>query len=288
MGLRSILTALALVCTATAAAADGLGWRVTDPDGGTLYLVGTVHAARPDFYPLPPALDAAFEDAEVLALEVDMSTLDPSAVARFTRGHGYLGAKTTLDQLVAPDDWQRVADWGRKLGVGSEKLKRMKPWLAAVTLVSLEMQRHGLDPGLGMERHFAARAAERGMPMVGLETLEEQLTALAGLTMDTQVAFLESSLATTEEFTASLDEIIGSWRDGDAARLAKVLDESYAGADEVYEAVMRARNIRWLPKVEAMLASDRTHLVAVGSLHLVGGDGLVELLAARGHTVEPL
>src|SRR5690606_37888334 len=102
------------------------------------------------------------------------------------------------------------------------------------------------------------------------------------------VGFLTGSLSTTEEFRANLDEIIGSWRAGDAARLARVLDDSYDDADEVYEAVMRARNARWLPKIEAMLASDRVHLVAVGALHLVGEDGLVAMLAARGHAVEPL
>ena len=288
MGLRSILTALALACAPLVAQADGLGWRVTGTDGGTLYLVGTVHAARPDFYPLPTAIDKAFADAEVLALEIDMSTVTPAAASSYTKGHGYLGAMQTLDQLLGADDWTHVVEWGRKLGVPSGALKRMKPWLAGITLAALEMQHQGLDPGLGMDRHFTARAMKRRMPVVGLETLEQQLGALSGLSMKTQVAFLENSLTTTEVFAESLKTIIDSWVAGDGERLAQVLDESYEGAEEVYDALMRARNARWLPKIEAMLASDRTHFVAVGALHLVGEDGLVAMLEAAGYELEPL
>lgn len=288
MKFSRLIVAVALWCVATSAFAEGLGWRVTSEDGGLLYLVGTVHAARPDFYPLPDSIDAAFAEADVLALEVDMRTVTPAAAQRYTDGHGYLGAMQSLDQLLGPADWQRVVDWGRRLGVPSNTLKRMKPWLAAITLAALEMQHVGLDPALGMERHFTARANERGMPLAGLETLAEQLGALSGLSMPTQVSFLKSSLTTTEVFEETLANIIEAWATGDTERLAAVLDESYEGADEVYAALMVARNARWLPKIEAMLASDRTHFVAVGALHLVGEDGLVELLAARGYELEPL
>ena len=37
-----------------------------------------------------------------------------------------------------------------------------------------------------------------------------------------------------------------------------------------------------------MLADERVHFVAVGSLHLVGEDGLLALLTARGYRVERL
>ena len=164
----------------------------------------------------------------------------------------------------------------------------MQPWLATVTLVSLEMRRLGLDPELGLERHFAKQADARGMPIAELETLDEQLSALAGPSLPTQVTFLRQALTTPDEFEAAVEQIVGAWRTGDADAMARILAESYVGADEVYAALMHDRNHRWLPELERMLADERVHFVAVGSLHLVGEDGLLALLTARGYRVERL
>jgi uncharacterized protein YbaP (TraB family) len=41
-------------------------------------------------------------------------------------------------------------------------------------------------------------------------------------------------------------------------------------------------------RMESMMRDGKSYLFAVGSLHLVGPDGLVELLRARGYTVTQL
>jgi uncharacterized protein YbaP (TraB family) len=46
------------------------------------------------------------------------------------------------------------------------------------------------------------------------------------------------------------------------------------------------RNLAWMPPIEGLLAGDSDTMVVVGSLHLVGEDGLVNLLRKRGYRVE--
>lgn len=285
--IRAIITAL-LLFVATTANASGLAWRVTTADGACLYLVGTVHAARPDFYPLPAYITDAFDEAAVLVMEVDTTAVDPAAAARFGRDNGTLTDGRTLEDLLGTKDWRRTSEWARQLGVPQHRLSRMRPWLAAVTLVSLEIRRMGLDSALGMEMHLATRAVERDMPIVELETLVEQLSALSNLSLKAETAFLKQSLTTPEEFESSVNTIVDSWLAGDADAMRIVLEDSYEDAQEVYDAVMRARNLRWLPAIERMLASDQVHFVAVGALHMVGEDGLVRLLEERGYNVERL
>lgn len=284
---RAIITAL-LLLVATVADASGLAWRVTAPTGGHLFLVGTVHAARPDFYPLPAHITNAFGAADTLVVEVDTTAVDPAAAARFGRDFGTLTDGRTLEDILGTDDWRRASEWGRQLGVPLHRLSRMRPWLAAVTLVSLEIRRAGLDASLGMEMHFTSRAVERNMPIVELETLAEQLSALSNLSPAAETEFLQQSLTTPDEFAASVNNIVDSWIAGDTDAMQRVLEDSYEGADEIYDAVMRARNNRWLPAIEQMLNSDQVHFVAVGALHMVGEDGLVRLLEERGYSVERL
>ncbi len=288
MNLRPMITALVLCALATPVSAAGLGWEVTADDGRTLYLVGTLHAARESLYPLPESVQRAFADAEALVLEVDTRHVDPAEAARIARDRGRMLQGHTLRDLVSSDAWSRVLAWAHRLGIPERNMLAMQPWLAAVTLVALEMRRIGLDPALGMEHHFATLADERGIPIAELESLAEQLEMLANLSESTQVAFLDHSLAGTEVFAGSVDDIIRNWVEGDTEAMEELLGSSFDGHGELYDTLMRQRNLRWLPVVETMLGSGRTHFVAVGALHMFGADGLVELLQVRGYRVEPL
>lgn len=281
------MIAVVLVFCAGTLQAAGLGWRVADADGGTAYLVGTIHAARESLYPLPEPMLDAFAHSEVLVVEVDVGAVDPYSAQRIAAEHGILPRGGSLRALLTDEAWRRAVAWGERLGVPARNLDRMRPWLAAVTLVSLEVRQHGLDPDLGVERFFASRARARGMPIVELESLAEQLTTLAALPPTAQVSFLEGSIPTGDDFRESVERIVISWRDGDVAAMTAVLEESFTDP-ALYNALMRDRNISWLPEIEAMVGSGRVHFVTVGALHLVGDDGLVTLLEKRGYRVERL
>ena len=66
--------ALALVVSAarTFAAEQSFLWRASNARGA-LYLVGSVHMLTKDYYPLSPALEAAFKDSDLLVEEVDLA-----------------------------------------------------------------------------------------------------------------------------------------------------------------------------------------------------------------------
>jgi uncharacterized protein YbaP (TraB family) len=55
-------------------------------------------------------------------------------------------------------------------------------------------------------------------------------------------------------------------------------------APEVYETLLAGRNRRWMPKVESCIQTSRCFVV-VGAAHLLGSDGLIALLKARGYSV---
>ncbi|MCA1799004.1 MAG: TraB/GumN family protein [Xanthomonadaceae bacterium] len=199
MTVRLMIAVVLVFCAGTLQAA-GLGWRVADADGGTAYLVGTIHAARETLYPLPDPLLDAFAHSEILVVEVDVGAIDPRAAQRISAEHGVFPRDGSLRALLTDDAWTRAAAWSERLGVPRRNLNRMRPWLAAVTLVSLEIRQLGLDPEFGVERYFASRARARSMRIVELESLTEQLTTLAALPPATQVAFLEGSIPTGDGF----------------------------------------------------------------------------------------
>ena len=154
-----------------------------------------------------------------------------------------------------------------------------------------EMSRLGFDPALGLDRHLMARAADAAKPTSGLETAASQVRLLAGMPMATQHQFLDEFLDEAEDPKGSMDALHASWRRGDAdaieGAMVRELAEKYA---DLYRRINVDRNQAWLPKLRAMLdtSGDDDTLVVVGALHLVGKDGLVSQLKAKGYRVERL
>ncbi len=259
-------------------------WAVSDDDN-TVYLLGSFHLLRPEVYPLPAAIEAAYADAEALAFELDLDTLQAQASALVRRG--MLPAGTTLADVVAPATAARLDSAAVALGLPAGVFAPVKPWLAAMTVTTLAVQRGGYRVAAGLDQHFFARARTDGKPRRALETLDAQLDALDGLPAADQDAFLQTTLDELDGAVATLDRLTAAWQEGDAAALEA---EAFGQRDRYsafYAGLLDARNRAWLPQVEALLTgSDDDALVVVGAGHLIGEAGLVALLRARGHVVE--
>ena len=109
---------------------------------------------------------------------------------------------------------------------------------------------------------------------------------LSGLSMDTQIEWLRVSLAEMSDLDSEMDRMVTAWATGDMDTLDSQVNGSIRDAsEELYEAIMVARNRDWIPQIEAMIEAGGTHFVAVGAGHMPGDEGVVELLRARGYTV---
>jgi uncharacterized protein YbaP (TraB family) len=263
-------------------------WSVSDDDN-TVYLLGSFHALRASDYPLPAAVDDAFADAERVTFELSPQEMDSPAVAPMMIAAAALPAGQDLRSTVSPDTWAKLEVYAATRGVPLVALSNSEPWFVSLVIAMTEMQRMGLDPQQGLDRHLMTRAADAGKATSGLETAAEQIGALDSMTPTEQQQALDEALGDAEDFQAQMDDLHAKWRRGDDAALERLM-----GADmrehypQLYQRINVDRNNAWLPKVRAMLDGEHEDdaLVVVGSLHLLGDDGLVALLRKQGYTVE--
>lgn len=282
---------LLAACTeARAPDARALLWKVSDADN-SVYLLGSFHALRESDYPLPAPVDAAFADAEALAFEVSPAEMESPELARQMLAAARLPQGQTLSGVLPARTWQRLQAYCQRNGKQASAFEPLAPWFVSLSLTLAEMTRLGFDPALGLDRHLMARAAKAGKPSSGLETAASQVSLLAGMPLKTQYQFLDDFLDESEDPKGSMDALHASWRRGDAGAIeATMVRELAAKYAELYRRINVDRNQAWLPKLRAMLdtAGDDDTLVVVGALHLVGKDGLVSQLKARGYRVERL
>jgi uncharacterized protein YbaP (TraB family) len=286
--LRALATALALCLTARAAEAKVFGWKATGQNGGVVYLVGSIHVLTPDFYPLNPALDAAFKDADLLVEEVDMAEmLDPAAQLKIL-SRGMLPGDQSLDKLLSPSTLALVKKVTGDLGAAGQPLMRFKPWMLAIVLQGLELQKAGYDPELGLDKHFYDQAKVAGKSVQGLETAEYQISVFDSMTMEQQDRMLAQTLKELETELASVGKLADAWKSGDSPTVERIVQAELKAEPQMYQRLLVDRNRGWLPKIEALFTRRGHALVVVGAAHLVGPDGIIAMLKAKGYTVEQL
>lgn len=271
-------------------------WKVSDADNA-VYLLGSFHLLKPDDYPLSNDVNEAFARARSVVFELPPEEMASPQLGLKMAQAALRKDGTSLDSELPKATATKLAAWTqanadrlRQIGFQPDALQLYEPWFAGLMISMLDMTTQGLDPSLGLDQHFAAAALAASKPTSGFETGLEQIAFLEGMGKDEQLQFLDEAL-TDATSGDEIDRLHAAWRAGDDAAL---IDDMGADMQRRYPKLYRRinvdRNDAWLPKIQRLLAnpgSDDT-LVVVGALHLLGSDGIVEKLRAKGYSVERL
>jgi uncharacterized protein len=272
-----------------------LMWKVSDADND-LYLLGSFHLLKPSDYPLSADVDAAFDDAEALAFELSPEEMQSTELGQAMGLAALRADRTTLnselsDATIAKlDAWIAANDKTlQKMGMPAQALQMFEPWFVGLTISLIEMDKQGLDPKIGLDMHFIGRAQSTSKSTMGLEKGSEQIAVFDGMSRVEQLQFLNESLDEATNAKVEIDKLHAAWRRGDqAALLNGIAGDMRRDYPQLYRKINTARNDAWVPKLQRMLDGEATDdtLVVVGALHLLGEDGVVEKLRAKGYKVE--
>ncbi len=267
--------------------AEGRGpamWVIRDADS-TLYLFGTVHLLRPTTGWGTDRIDAAFDSADRLVLEISNPD-DQAAVVPLVMQHG-MSPATPLSSLLTAEEIATLDEAAKTIGLSAAQMDPFRPWFAALTLSVAPLQKAGYDPSSGVELILKARAEAAGKPVTGFETIDEQIRILAGFPEDVQLAFLRSTLEEVEDASVELDKLVEAWAAGDVEAIETLgVDQMRESSEEIYQALLVRRNTNWANQIQTMLEGSGTAFIAVGAAHLAGDDSVQEILEQRGVDVD--
>lgn len=283
---------MALLCTGNAVlAGKSFLWQVSEQDNAketTVYLLGSVHMGVPSMYPMPRAIQHAYQQADSIVVEVNESASNPLEVQQKMQTMGmYPGAETIADH-VDTKTYHELSQYLQKTGLPPEMFIKMKPGLIAITLSVVQLQQLGYSPDLGVDKHFINKANQDKKPILELESIDQQLSLLLNFSDDALLLkHTMSQLDMMQEVTAKM---IQSWKDGDAERLKVLMLDEPIKESPQYRPLMKTlitdRNYTMTDKIKALLKNRKRYLVIVGAGHLVGDEGIVSLLKQSGYHVE--
>lgn len=265
------------------AADHGFLWRIVK-DGRTSYLYGTIHAARLEWMFPGPRTAAALAASDVLALELDV--LDPDIQARLAASARARPGAALPAELLRRIDARMAAEC-----IDPAPWRAFAPEFQVATLALTAARRDGFDPAYAIDVVLALLARKRAKPTVSLETPEAQMAALRLPTRAATIEFVRSSLDELETGRAGplLGRMVKAWTDGDLAELDAYPRWCECLRNPVERAAMRRllddRNPQLAAAIDALHARGRSVFAGVGSLHMIGPNGLPTLLAGRGYAV---
>lgn len=263
-------------------------WKISS-EANTVYLLGSIHVASPDIYPLDSAIENAFELADNLVVEVDITQVDEMYAMQLIMDYGAYPPGETLQDHISDDLYAQLTEQF-DLGLVAIDINTFRPWVVVTLLDQLQMEELGYNPEHGIDLYFLNQAADSGQDIIELETMEFQVEMLSTLPDELMILLLEDYVENPMTREAG-DLLFEAWEDGDAAAMETLLFESLSEEpllEPYYDVLIYERNVTMAETIEGFLAEDETYFVVVGAGHLVGEQGIVALLAERGYLTEQL
>jgi uncharacterized protein len=254
----------------------------------TVYLAGSVHLLKAQDAQLPAGFERAYEDSQCLVMEIDLGRITPTQISSWVERHGSLPAGEHLRTVLGEPRYARLSAAAATLGAPMPAFDSQQPWVIAVELAELEYLSLGYDPEQGAEQQLVRRARADHKATDGLETVNEELGGLEAMPREDQLRVLDQTLQELREAPSDMRVVVAAWRRGDAGRLSAILSKQYRDFPTLYRPLVTVRNQHWLPQIEQLLQGGKNCMVVVGALHLVGHDGLLELLRRDGYRPEQL
>ncbi|TMA12196.1 MAG: TraB/GumN family protein [Deltaproteobacteria bacterium] len=262
-------------------------WKI-QAKNNTIYILGSIHYLKAQNYPLAPAIEDAFRDAKKLVFEVNLDSMEKESGSQLMLMKGLYAGGTTLKDHIAEKTYASAAKEMKELGVDVAAFNQFKPWLTAITLTALKLQKLGFDPKQGIDQYFYRKAKNENKEVDGLETLEFQIDLFDGMPERTQEMMLVQTLKDISTMEKEVEAIIKAWASGDVKAMESALLQSMREYPEVYQRLVSDRNRGWIPKIESYLSQSENYLIVVGAGHLAGKDSIIEMLKAKGYSVEQL
>lgn len=253
-----------------------------------LYLLGSVHVGDPRMRQLGGAVESAWKRSEGLVVEADVSRADLGEVQLMVQRYGGIAAPERLQDWLAPETWELLEAYLAEHELPRDAYDSVAPWLVATSVAVLQFRELGFEQELGVDRMFIERAAREKLPIVELETAEEQFALFANLPRGLQDLMLRDTLVRARESPDEASLLMEAWARGDDEALEDIALEPLARAPEFapfYERVLFQRNERMAARLAELALDGRVRLVVVGAGHMLGPHGIPALLAERGFEI---
>ncbi|MBR1878107.1 MAG: TraB/GumN family protein [Paludibacteraceae bacterium] len=253
------------------------------------YLLATNRLVDMQFLDTIPNVFKCFSKCNKVVTEFAMQ--DYEAIAALRKA-AILPDSIKLSNFYTPEEYRFIDNCLLiNLGMGLDKLCRMKPsYLTEMYRNELMKQWLGYNEQRSMENFFEAVAAERNIPVYGLDNIGETMYMLFDREpFHWQCKELLKATEYPENEVKQERAIKGLYLNGLLADIAFQVsgpDNNTTLSYSDYQ-VYCARNQQWIKRLKPYLA-EGSCFITLNAVYLGGDKGLIQLLRSAGYRVRPV
>ena len=262
-------------------------WKVKG-DHNTMYLLGSIHVLSKHAYPLKPALERAFDDANQVVFEIDLTQFTPTSFRQEFKRTALYPSGQSLSKKLSPGTIELLKSVLPDYGLTLDKVERFKPWFLAEWLSSRALEMAGFSDQLGVDFYFYHKAKAAGKPVLGLETLRDQAQIFDSFNDQESELYVVSTISGLPAYAVMVGRLVDAWKNGDVGLLDQLLNQDKRSDPTTHDVLFSKRNSKWMPEIERFAHENGNYLIIVGAGHLVGDDGVIAQLKRAGYAVQQL
>jgi len=246
------------------------------------FLFGTFHLLCKDDIHFSDQLKKAMKSSDEIYMELDMD--DPSTVLG---GMLYMNMKndTTLENLYTPEEYTRLKNYfSDTLKMPVMLLQKAKPYFLVALLYPRMMD---CASPAGVEEELMKIAKEDKKEIKGLETIQFQASVFDSIPYEWQAKELLKNIDSFSVYKNEFETMLNFYKNQQLDSIKSLMEKSESGEQKYDDLLLNNRNKNWVKQLKGIMKNESV-FVAVGAGHLVGENGLINLLRKEGYTVEPL
>ena len=277
-----------------------LMWHITNADGHEMTLMGSMHALKPEIYPLPERIMKAYENADVLAVECDITSI----TGNFTYELALMKEMKypegeTVESHLSKETYDNLTGFLEANGYSMDMIKHYKPWAISSIVEEIVTNKAEIYNTYGIDNNLLQMAHEDKKEIYEVESYDFQMEMLMNFSDEVQdITLRDYSAENEEELVSQMSELYEIWKNGDIDEInhymaedeeqveAELTEEEKALLDEYNAEMLYDRNKGMADAAEKLLKEHENTFFVVGLAHFIGDGGIIDLLTQRGYTIE--
>lgn len=262
---------------------SALLWSISGNGMKTSYLFGTIHLIPTNQIILTKQFTKLISTSDKIVLELDKLPSQTELVDQVQLKNG------SLFDYFSEQQTDSILIWSKEIfNLSPDQSRNLFGPFRPIFLAQLHLQTKWMGKTSSYEEKIIETATSKNIPILGLETITDQLNFLDRIPINEQVELVMEEIRQPEKCLDDFDTLVFTYLTQNLNNLERLFHSINNLSHSSEDALLKERNTNWLPKITALLTRKDQVFIAVGAAHLIGKDGLIEQLRKLGYTLTPI
>lgn len=249
------------------------------------YIFGTMHLLCAEDAVLSDSIKFVLDKVDKIYFELDMDNM-VEMMGAMTKMN--MKNDTTLKDLYTPSEYKKVKDFFTKSKsmLPFNMMERFMPLLTSSTLMEEQMPCKDGISGIEMNM-MSYNKKNKKTETLGLETIADQLSVFEKISYKEQAKMLLQYVDSLPNTMNETQKLVDAYKGQNLNNIELLMNKTEPGLEKYMDVLLFKRNKNWVEQLKVIMPKESI-VAAVGAGHLVGKEGLIELLKKEGYTLSPI